>query len=73
MKLSNNPSRKNERRKRALAQLMHPKNTKAQRLDRPPGFNRFEEIDRIQQMLMFDHVARSIRTKKDRSARGKLR
>ena len=73
MKPSNFPGRKNERRIRALAQLGRPQNTKADRLDRPPGFDRAAEKRAVGSLIVDADTARSIRTKKDRSARGKLR
>jgi hypothetical protein len=73
MKPKNFPGRKNEKRKRALAQLKKAANTKADRLDRAPGFSRAREIERLEAKIMPESVARAVRTKKDRSGRAKLR
>lgn len=59
MKLKNSPGRKNDRRKRALAQAIR--------------FDRKDEIEILRARILPDSMARSIRTKKDRSSRGKLR
>lgn len=72
MKLKNAPGRKNDRRKRALSQLTKAKNTKADRLERPPGFSREAEKDRLIASIVPDAVARGIRTKKDRSHKAKV-
>jgi hypothetical protein len=69
----NFPGRKNERRIRALAQLRKPRNSKAIRLDRPPGFHRETEIERLEELIMPANVAAGIRTKKDRSTRARFR
>jgi hypothetical protein len=73
MKLKNAPGRKNTRRQKALTQLYKATNTKADRLDRPPGFSRKDAINNLAASIVSDGMARGIRTKKDRSARGKLR
>jgi hypothetical protein len=70
----NFPGRKNDRRRKAVKQLMIPTNTKAERLDRVPGFARMDEIRHISEdLIMPVAVARGIRTKVSRVARGKLR
>ncbi len=73
MRPANFPGRKNERRKGALLQLLAAKNTKADRLDRPPGFSRQSEVQAVSAAIVLDDVARSTRTKKDRSAHARLR
>lgn len=73
MKPKNFPSRKNARRIRALAQLQAAKNTKADRLGRTPEFSRAAEMNALQGLIMPDSVASAVRTKKDRSGRGRLR
>ena len=70
---ANFPGRKNERRIRALAQLIRATNTKAERLDRPPGFHRDSEKAALARLIMDAGTARAIRTKKDRSAHSKFR
>lgn len=72
MKLKNNPTRKLQRRQNALTQLHRAKNTKATRLDRASGFDRKAEQEKLESLLMPPSVARGIRTKKDRSSRGRL-
>lgn len=59
MKPKNFPGRKNDRRKRALAQAVR--------------FGRADEVEVLKSRIIPDAMARGIRTKKDRSARGKLR
>jgi hypothetical protein len=73
MKPKNFPGRKNDRRKAAQAQLFGAENTRANRLDRPPGFNRAAEINRLSKLIVSDEAARAIRTKKDRSTRARIR
>lgn len=72
MKPSNFPGRKNLRRMKALNQLQRAKNTKAERLDRPPGFSRKLEQEKLEKLIVPHAVARGVRSKKDRSSRGKL-
>jgi len=57
MKPMNFPGRKNDRRKRALKRL---------------AADKLEEMKILMHRIVPDSVARSIRTKKDRSARGRL-
>lgn len=66
MKPRNFPGRKNDRRARALA-----------RMAMPTGLSHAEKAEHpfyiTQSRVIPDQVARAIRTKKDRSARGKIR
>jgi hypothetical protein len=62
MKPANFPGRKNDRRKRALSRM---------RARDEFGYN--DPYFRTEVKILSDADARSIRTKKDRSARGKLR
>lgn len=59
MKPKNFPGRKNDRRKLALKQAI--------------AFKRTAEVDALNSRILPDAMARGIRTKKDRSARGKFR
>lgn len=67
MKPCNFPGRKNDRRKSALARMTPP------RSDMPLHLYVETEYALLRQSIMSDAVARAIRTKKDRSARAKLR
>lgn len=59
MKLKNSPGHKNDRRKKAIAQALR--------------FGRKAEAEILKARILPDSMARAIRTKKDRSSRGKLR
>lgn len=59
MKPKNFPGRKNARRRRALAQAM--------------VYGRKDEVEVLKARILPESIARGIRTKKDRSSRGKLR
>lgn len=72
MKPANFPGRKNERRIRALAQLVRHQNSKAERLDRPPGFSRDNEMRAVASRIIDADMVRNIRTKKDRRDRAKV-
>lgn len=67
MKPKNFPGRKNDRRKAALARIQPP----------PTHLSPYEmachPYSRLSAKILPDSVARAIRTKKDRSARGKIR
>lgn len=66
MKPANFPGRKNDRRKGALARMPVPEKTShAQHAEHP--------YYRLAAKIVPDAIARSIHTKKDRSARGILR
>lgn len=73
MKPRNFPGRKNERRHKVLARLKHIKNTKAERLGRPPRRNVDYEVDILIERIMRPETARGIRTKIWRGDRGRLR
>lgn len=66
MKPCNFPGRKNDRRKRALARMTKPVGLSAAEQSEHPYFITAARI-------LPDAVARGVRTKKDRSARGRLR
>lgn len=65
MKPKNFPGRKNERRKRALGRMKPPRGLSTEELARHPF-----EITRLR--ILPDSIARSIRTKKDRSAQARI-
>lgn len=66
MKPANFPGRKNDRRKTALARMQEPQGLGHYEKSKHPYY-------RTQKKIEPDSVARNIRTKKDRTARGTFR
>lgn len=71
MKPANFPGRKNDRRKTALARMKKPELTGS--LANKAEQRRASAYHITEARVLPNSVARGIRTKKDRSARGKLR